>query len=89
MKPNNGDKTVATILIYVGIKKYLYVLIILLSNISAIAMGIIGVSAKPRILHKMFIPRRFTLPLSVKIVPASDSIITTVRNIVTKNGFCD
>jgi MinD superfamily P-loop ATPase len=55
MKPNNGDKTVATILIYVGIKKYLYVLIILLSNISAID-GIIVVTS-PQELVSMIVSK--------------------------------
>jgi len=60
---------------------------ILLSKIVVIAIGIIGVSAKPRILQKMFMLRRLMLPLLVNTVPASDSIIITVRIIPIKNGF--
>ena len=65
----------------------LWVVSILLSKIKVIAIGIIGVRENPRTLHRMFMLRKFKLPLSVNTVPASDRIIIIVRIMPIKNGF--
>jgi hypothetical protein len=87
MNLNSGDKTVAMMFINVGISKSICVLRVLMLKIAMIAIGIIGVSAKPRMLLRIFMLRRLILPLLANIVPASDKIIITVRIIPMANGF--
>jgi hypothetical protein len=46
-----------------------------------------GVRENPRIFEKMFMLRRFKLPMLENIVPASERIIIIVRIVLAKNGF--